>query len=500
MAGTTTITGALALLGEHAEPSAERVDIVIEGAAIAEVRASGRHTPVGEVIDASDCLVVPGMVNGHHHSHEHFHKGRYDSLPLELWMNFVRPLKPVPVTAEQVYLRTLVGAIEAVRSGTTTIVDDLNVTPELDPALVEAALRAYEDIGIRAYVGVTLFDRPFFRGVPFVDEEFPPDLLEELDGRANVPANDLLEFARWLGKERHPRDHRVGALMAPSAPQRCSEGFLRRVRYLADELDLPTIIHVQETRLQVVTGYQMFGSTMIEYLDRIGFLKPRTSIVHGVWVTPGELEILARTGVTVQHNPCSNFKLGSGLMPMRAMLDAGVNVALGSDGCGSIDSVDMLRVLSNTALVQKLRGEDHTRWIGAAEAWRAATQGGAKGLGRGDLGIIAPGMTADLAIYRLSDIGFAPLNQPLTQLVYAQSGRALDTVLVDGQVIMRAGRLTGINEADTIAAIRSAHEALAPEIALAEDTVNRLRAAYERIYWRCQALPIPSDTLPARFP
>lgn len=500
MAGTTTLTGARALLGTDAEASAGPVDIVIEGATIAEIRASGRQAPVGEVIDAGDCLVVPGLINGHHHSHEHYHKGRYDKLPLELWMNFVRPLKPIPVTPEQVYLRTLVGAIEALRSGTTTLVDDLNVSPELDPAVVDAALRAYEDIGLRAYVGITLFDRPFFRGVPFVDEEFPPDLLAELDGRPSTPAEELLAFARRLGETRHPRDHRVAALMAPSAPQRCSEGFLGRVRRMADELDLPTIIHVQETRLQVVSGYEMYGSTMIEYLDRIGFLKPRTSVIHGVWVTPAELGILARNGVTVQHNPASNCKLGSGLMPMRAMLDAGINVALGTDGCGSIDSVDMLRVLSSTALVQKLRGREYTRWIGAREAWQAATQGGARGLGRDDLGTIAPGMTADLALYRLDDIAFTPLNQPLNQLVYAASGRALDTVLVDGRVVMRAGTLTGINERETIARIRAAHEALAPEIALAEETVARLRAAYERIYQRCQALPIPGETIPARLP
>jgi len=497
---TTTLTGGLALLGSDAQASAGPVDIVIEGTRIAEIRASGERAPVGEMIDAGGCLVVPGMINGHHHSHEHYHKGRYDRLPLELWMNFVRPLKPVPVTPEQVYLRTLVGAIEALRSGTTTIVDDLNVSPELDPAIVDAALRAYEDIGIRAYVGITLFDRPFFRGVPFVDEEFPPDLLAELDARPSTPAEELLGFARRLGETRHPREHRVAALMAPSAPQRCTEGFLRRVRGMADELDLPTIIHVQETRLQVVSGYEMFGSTMIEYLDRIGFLKPRTSIIHGVWVTPAELGILARSGVTVQHNPCSNFKLGSGLMPMRAMLDAGINVALGTDGCGSIDSADMLRVLSSTALVQKLRGEDHTRWIGAREAWRAATQGGAQGLGRDDLGVIAPGMTADVALYRLDDIAFTPLNQPLNQLVYAASARALDTVLVDGRAVMRGGRLTGIDEAGAIARIHAAHEALAPEIALAEDTVSRLRAAYERIHRRCQALPVPRETLPARLP
>ena len=125
------------------------------------------------MVDASRHLVTAGLINGHIHSHEHFHKGRYDNLPLELWMNYVRPPTPIPFTPRQVYLRTMIGAIEALRSGATTLCDDMNVAPVLDEAHVEAALQAYEDIGIRAYLGITLFDKPFFRGMPYVEEEFP---------------------------------------------------------------------------------------------------------------------------------------------------------------------------------------------------------------------------------------------------------------------------------------------------------------------------------------
>lgn len=499
MTGTYTLTAAVALLGPEARPSQGPVDIVIEGQRIVAIRPTGEAPPVGMVVDVRDRLVVPGMINGHHHSHEHFHKGRYDNLPLELWMNFVRPLKPIPVTPRQVYLRTMIGAIEALRSGASTIVDDLNISPRLDPALVDAAYQAYEDVGIRAYAGITLFDRPFFRGVPFVDEEFPPALLAELDAIKSTPPEEILEFARDLANRRHPRDNRVSYIVAASAPQRCTEGFLQKARELADEFELPAMIHVQETRLQVVTGYELYGSTMIEYLDRVGFLKEKTTVIHGVWVTPSEIEILARRGVTVQHNPNSNFKLGSGLMPMRAMLDAGINVALGTDGCGSIESTDMLRVVANTALVQKLRGDDYHRWVGAKEAWTAATQGGAKGLGRDDLGYIAEGMTADLAVFRLDGIAFTPLNNPLHQLVYAETGKALDMMIVDGRRVMDGGRLTGVDEATLIAEIREAHRELEPQINLAEGTVSQLREVYERIYQRCQAIPIAHDTLPARF-
>lgn len=154
-----------------------------------------------------------------------------------------------------------------------------------------------------------------------------------------------------------------------------------RLRRIADEADLPIIIHVQETRLQVLTGNLFFGRTMIEHLDKLEFLRPGVSLVHGVWLSPREIDILARSGATVQHNPTSNMSLGSGLCPVRELLQAGVNVSLGTDACGSSFSISMLKALNNTALVQNLRRPKHEQWISAKEVWTAATASGAKALG-----------------------------------------------------------------------------------------------------------------------
>lgn len=495
------ITNVLAKLPDGPEAPAQRVDIDIVGDRIAAVVLAGSaEGPAARSIDGTSHLAVPGFINGHHHSHENFQKGRFESLPLELWMNLVRPLKPVPVTPEQVYLRTMIGAIEALRSGTTTIVDDLNVSPHLDRAHVDAAFRAYEDIGIRAHVGITLFDRPFFRGVPFVDEYFPSDLLDELEAIQPTPAKDVLAYAEELATTRHHRDNRVAYIAAPSAPQRCTEGFLKAVREMADRHDVPVIIHVQETRLQVVTGFEFYGSTMIEYLSRLGFLKPATSIIHGVWVSPAELDLIAASGASVQHNPNSNLKLGSGLMPMREMLRRGINVSLGTDGCGSIESVDMLRVLANTALLHSLHDEDHRKWVTSAEAFRAATEGGADALGRPELGRIAPGAKADIALYNTRSIAFTPLNNPVQQLSYAETGRALSHLVVDGELVVEEGRLTRIDEAAMIDRIQAAAADLAPDIAAAEANVGRIRAPYEAIHARCCAMPIPGDMFPAKIP
>ena len=495
----TTLVGCRALLGPEARASDGLVDIEIQDDLIADIRPHGAAEPAGDVIDMRGRLVTAGLINGHHHSHEGFYKGRKDNLPLELWMNYVRPQKPIAYTPREVYLRTMIGGIEALRSGTTTICDDTNVSPRIREDYVEAIFQAYEDLGIRAYVGITLFDRPFFRAVPFVDEEFPKPLLDELDATPMYSAAELLGFVKGLARDRHPATNRVGYIAAPSAPQRCTEDFLLAVRRMADEFDLPVMTHVQETRMQVVTGQLWHGCTMVEYLDRIGFMKPKTAFIHACWLNPREIEILARTGVSVQHNPGSNLKVGSGLAPIRALLDGGVNVSMGTDGCGSIEGTDMQNAIYLAALLQKLRG-GHTTWVGATEAFEAATMGGARALGREtELGAVETGRKADLVAYRLDTIPFTPLNNPLQQLVYAASRAEVDLVMVDGAVTLRDGSLTRIDEAALLAEIAEVHERIEPQLTASENDVERLVAPYTRIYRRCQCIDIAPDTFPARF-
>lgn len=476
------------------------MDVGVEAGEIVYVEPTGIRPPIGTAIDVRGRLVTPGWINGHTHSHEGFYKGRCDNAPLELWMNNVRPLNPIPVTPRQVYLRTLIGGIEAIRSGTTTLCDDMNASPMLEPSHYEAAQQAYEDLGIRAMVGITLFDRPFFRAMPFVEEEFPPALLAELDAKRGTPAAEYLAYAEHLSRTRHPLQHRVGYLPTPSAPQRCSRDFLDAVRDLADRHRLPLIIHVQETRLQVVTAQIFYGCTMVEHLHRIGFLKQATSLIHGVWLNPDEIAILSDTGASVQHNPQSNLKLGSGLAPIRALLDAGVNVSLGTDGCGSIENASMLKVVSQTALLHKLRGNDPSRWIGADDAFAAATTGGATALGMaGRLGRVAPGLRADLCVWRTDTIPFTPLNDPLRQLVFNESGGSLSAMYVDGVEVLRDGALTRIDETALLAEIREAHERIEPMIARSELDVQRLLPPYTRIWNRCRTMSIDASTYGARL-
>lgn len=495
-----TLTGCRLLEFDAGAQQAATFDIEVADGFIADVRPADTRAPGGDVIDARNCLVTPGLINGHHHSHEHFHKGRYDNLPLELWMNYMRPPEPLPLTARDVYLRTMVGAIEAIRSGTTTLMDDLNVSPILRPDHVEAVFQAYEDIGIRSLVGISLFDKPFYRAMPFVDEEISGELQAKLAAGKSTPPSEVLAFARELATRRHPRENRVGYIVAPSAPQRCSDEFLLQTRALADEFDLPAMIHVHETRLQAVTAQEFYGKTMIAHLSDLGFLNANTSLIHAVWLTPDDIGLLANAGASVQHNPTSNLKLGSGVAPVRALLDAGVNVSLGTDGCGSTETLNMLRTVNMAALVNKLRAEDRARWVGAREAWQAGTTGGAKAIGQaGRLGCIAKGYSADLAVYDLNSIAFTPLNNALHQLVFAADCSAVRDIYVAGEAVLRDGKFTQIDEASLIAEIADRHGTLSPLIAESENKVDEIRAAYERICARCDALPVPEQTLPAKI-
>jgi cytosine/adenosine deaminase-related metal-dependent hydrolase len=224
---------------------------------------------------------------------------------------------------------------------------------------------------------------------------------------------------------------------------------------LADELDLAIHIHVLETRMQAVSGKQMYGNTLVEHMDALGFLSPRVCFAHGIWLTSHDIELVRDRGVTVAHNPASNLKLGSGLAAVPNLLAQGANVALGTDGMSSNDGLDMFASLKLAAVIHKLWGIDYERWLGAREAWQLATIGGAPAAGDADgLGRIEPGRRADLVLLDLESHVFTPLNDPLRQLALGSSTTAVDSVLVGGRWVVRGGRVMNVDEAAILAQVR----------------------------------------------
>ncbi len=496
----TLLRGAAVLLGDELVFDGQPRDVLVESGLITAIEPSGRITSAEVVIELPRRLLAPGLVNGHQHSHEHFQRGRTENLPLELWMHLVRTRVPVKLNTRQVYLRTMIGAIESLRTGCTTLVDDLALGPAIARDQINAVLQAYDDAGVRALVGFAMMDTPIVDNFPFADELVPADLLAELRAAPRPSAQAQMDLVRELAATRHPHQQRVGVLVSASAPQRCTDDYLRQLRALADDLALPVITHVQETRLQVVTGTLKHGCTLIERLNALGFLKPATSLIHAVWLNPREIELLAQSGTTAQHNPWSNLLLGSGVQPVRELLDAGVNVSLGSDGSCSTVTTNMLQVLGSAAGLSKLRGDEPSRWLSAQEAWHAGTLAGGRALGFGDaLGSLRVGARADLVGYRLDNISLTPLNDPVRQLAYAERGAGVDFAMVDGGVAMQAGRLTRIDEPALLAEIESEFRDLADRYREAEASTAPVLSAMEAIYRRSLTLPVAGDTHPARL-
>jgi 5-methylthioadenosine/S-adenosylhomocysteine deaminase len=494
------LRGARALLGAGHALSPAPVDISLAGGRITAIEAASDAPLADDDLDARGRLVAPGTINGHQHSHEHFQKGRLENLPLEIWTHYLRSPRPVPWTPRQVYLRTLIGAIEALRSGCTTLVDDLALGPTLPRDHLAAVHQAYEDIGIRALVGFAMFDKPVDTHFPYIADECSPAGLELLRA-IPVPDRDaMLALCDELAQTRHPSRSRVATVFSASAPMRCTDDFLRAIRALADRHAMPVIIHVQETRLQVVAGAHFYGCTMLEHLHRLGFLAPSTSLIHAVWLNPREMEILARTGATAQHNPWSNLAIGSGVQPMRELLSAGVNVSLGSDGTASSMSTNMHTVMGSAAGLSKVREADFEQWINAGEVFAAATLAGGRALGFGEaLGRIDVGCIADLAGYRLDAVSLLPLNDPLRQLVYGERGEGVDFIIVDGELAMQDGALTGIDEHAIAEEIGREHALLAPRFAENERAIEPIRESMARIYRRSLQESIAADTFAARL-
>ena len=409
-----------------------------------------------DVLDCSRFAVVPGMVNAHCHSNENWFRGMWDNLPLEPWMLFSYPVLAAPAqSAEEIYVRTLVGGIEMLRSGATCVVDFLYEVQGFRDDSLAAVVRAYRDLGLRALIALGTSDRAYHETVVLDERLVDPALLDEI--RREQPGSwpEIETFTRDAVAKFHRPEEGIAIGLGPSGPQRCTDEMLAGCARLADELDLAIHIHVLETRMQAVSAQQLYGRTLPEHLHELGFLSPRVSFEHGIWLTPHDIELVRDTGVTIVHNPVSNLKLGSGVCPVPMLLDEGVNVALGTDGMSSNDGNDMLWVLKLASLLHKLWGSDYEEWLGAADAWEMATAAGAEAAGlRDDLGEIVPGFRADLVLLDLDSLGFTPLNDPLKQLALGASHRDVASVLVGGRWVLRDRVLTGIDEGAVLAEAR----------------------------------------------
>lgn len=495
MADRLIVKDGWVVTGDEAGAAWRHADVVIEDGRIVAIGPGAGDARDGETIDASNAVVMPGLINAHLHSNEAFQQGAYDNLPLEIWLGESYPPFGFPMLSERdYYLRTMLAAIESVRAGVTTVQDDY-IHPPATPDAMDAAVRAYADIGLRAWVTVDMWDVPLLDCVPYAREVFPADRQREIEALPSADCAAQLalfhtQFANW-----HGHDDRIRVIIAPCGPQRCSVELMEAINELSEHHGIPLHSHTLETRLQAVHAQQMWGKTAIEYLDDLGFLTPRLTIVHGIWLTDRDIALLAANGCSVVHNPLSNLKLGSGICPVRKLLDAGINVALGTDGLATSDTADLIEAIRAASLIHKTGTPDYDAWVSADETFAMATMGGARsGLMEAEVGSLEVGKRADVIVLDRDHWGFIPLTDAIRQLAFSVTSEAVRTVVVGGRIVMRDRVIRTVDEDTLRGEIRDAAERYVrdwgPKMAAG---AKRLRPHFEEIYRRANAAALETD-------
>jgi len=362
-----------------------------------------------ETLELPGHALIPGLINAHTHASMTLLRGLADDLPLMTWLNdHIWPAEGRWVSEDFVYDGTQLALLEMLRGGTTCF-NDMYFFPDVTARAVAAA-------GMRACIGLILIDFPSAWA----------------DGPATYLAKGLQVHDRFRG---HPLVHTA---FAPHAPYSVSDGPLRRVATLAEELDLPIHMHLHETRDEIVQSLRDYGRRPLARLQDLGLVSPRLVAVHMTQLEPAEIELLATQGAHVVHCPESNLKLASGTSPVEErLLPAGINCALGTDGTASNNDLDMLGEMRTAALLAK--GETgNAAALPAAAVLRMGTLNGARALGiDAETGSLEPGKSADLVAVDLDQPETQPVYNPVSQIIYACSRSQVRHVWVGGRQLLR---------------------------------------------------------------
>ncbi len=466
----------------------EATDVLVIGDRIACVGAEalGMAPSLTRVIEASGKLLMPGLINGHFHSSVNHMKGRLDSLPLEIFMLYESPaLEALMPTPREAYVRTLLACIEMLRIGVTAVQDDAFFVPEPTPEIIDAIMQAYADSGIRATVALDEPSMPELDRLPLLRGLLPEAMKAELAAPRGFGPTQILAcynhlITRWHGAA----NGRLRAAVSCSAPQRVSLPHFEALEDLSRTHKLPIFAHMLETKVQRVLGEERFGGrSLIRYVADLGLLSPRMNVIHAVWVDDRDLDLIAASGATIAHNPISNLRLGSGVMPFRRMRDRGIPICLGSDEAIADDSVNMWTVAKMAGLVHNIGDSDYGTWPRAGEILHCLLRGGAHAMGLGeDLGLVAPGRLADLALIDLDTMAFTPLNDLRRQLVYCENGGSVMATMVAGRLVYEAGGVTGLDEAGLRAEAREIFAGKRSALADAAKAAERWLPYYRSMY------------------
>ena len=389
-----------------------------------------------ETIDAHGKVIVPGLINGHTHIPMTLFRGLADDLDLQEWLTkYIFPAEAKNVTEEFVRVGTRLGLAEMIRGGTTTYCDMYY----FEDAIADETSKA----GVRGVLGETVID------FPVADNKTWPEAMAYTERFVK----------KWKGNAL------ITPAIAPHAPYTVSEEHLKAVHALSERTGAPVVTHVSETRREVDDSLKSKGASPVDYLARIGFLNNRVIAAHVVHPSAEEISVLKRLGVGVVHNPQSNMKLASGVAPVPQMLQADLDLGLGTDGAASNNDLNMWEEIDTTAKLHKVFTMD-PKVVTAEQAFEMATIRGARALHmENEIGSIEKGKRADLVIVDLDDLNQTPLYNIYSQLVYATKADDVRTVIIEGRLVMRDKRLLTLDETDIKARARVFREQIIKSLA-----------------------------------
>lgn len=439
--------------------------------------------PYDRVIEADRMIAIPGLINAHCHSPANLVRGMMASRPLEIWRAHYRASLR-GMRDEDFYASALLGGMEMLKTGATTVLDHFFGSQACRFTGAGAAIQAMRDIGLRHVVSLTLSDKNYEETLPLSETAAQPT--EEIKRMSESEAKDTrlwLEECEAFVDAFHDPDKLTVACPGPSAVQRCTDDLLKGASEIARKRKLPMHIHLAETKAQQVVGRHLYGTSLLRHLDNIGVLTPNLSLAHSIWIEPDDIELFAKSGAVPVHNPASNLRLGSGLAPIRDFLTAGVPVALGTDGAASNDGQNMFDALRLASLIHNQPGSAFEQWVTPERALAMATRNGGRALGLG-AGVLAPGKLADLVLLRRDTPAFTPLNNVVSQLVFCENGSSVDTVIVNGEVVVAGGRLTKVDENQVVALAVKARERLNSSFEHEMAGARTMEATLAEMYFR----------------
>lgn len=452
----TLLTGATVVTMNPGREILENADLVLEDDRIGTIGPAGsaRGENVDHVIDCAGKVILPGLVSAHSHLTGIFQRGLWDERTFQSWSSRSSATEQLlDLSAQEIYTLHAAACLEFLRHGVTTVLNMFTPRPKLSLENIQSACRAFIDTGIRGILALSL-----------QDQSPDSDAIAAKPGARDALLSLCGEAGRWI-EALYPR---VSFMLAPSAPQRCSDRLLTSSRELAQELRVGIHTHLAETKRHAEVALRLYGEPMVNHLERIGFLGSRLSVAHAIWLGDDELDLLKARDVKVVHNPAANMKLGSGVAAVKKMVRKGLSVGLGADSVNAGTVYSIFEQMKLAALLPRSVWEPES-WLLSQEVLEMGTLGGARAVFLdGMIGSIDKGKKADLVVLKPSTL-LLPRNDLVNQLVLSENGESVESVYVDGKSVFREGAFTGIDEGAILLEIAS----LSPRIARARAEILR---------------------------